>query len=60
MRPGPQSRSAPTLLRLFETVVTEDACLERLARHYSLFRAAIEGRRRLRVAAMNTKRIRNR
>ncbi|MCC7071760.1 MAG: hypothetical protein IT383_10580 [Deltaproteobacteria bacterium] len=55
-----QSRLAPALLRVFETAVVDDEYVERLARHYKLFRTAIEGRRRLRVAAMNTKRIRKR
>lgn len=53
---GEQSKLAPALLRLFrETLVTSPEFVERIQRHYALFRGKVDGRNR----AALTRRSRN-
>ena len=45
---SPQSKQAPAILELIETVaLQDDAYIERIKRHYSLFREKVDGRRPL-------------
>jgi hypothetical protein len=39
----PQTQYAPALLRLFRFVLTDDAYVERLKRHYQLFKGRVQG-----------------
>jgi hypothetical protein len=43
---SPQSKQAPAILELIETIVLRDrAYIERVKRHYALFRERVEGKR---------------
>jgi hypothetical protein len=43
---SPQSKQAPAILELIETVVLQDeAYIERVKRHYALFRETVDGKR---------------
>jgi len=42
---NPQSALSPALLRLFETVLQDQAYVERLKRHYTLFKQALRAKR---------------
>jgi len=41
----PQSRHAPVLLAMFREVLKDPVYVERLARHYGMFKAAVERKR---------------
>ena len=55
---NPQSQYAPALLRLFETVLQDEAYVRRLARHYALFKGT--GRRREAASGRKARRPRRR
>ena len=40
---NPQTKYAPALLRLFALVLTDPAYVERLKRHYQLFKGSVQG-----------------
>ena len=45
---NPQTKYSPALLRLFEAVLQDPAYVERLKRHYALFKQAIRAERKMR------------
>jgi hypothetical protein len=44
---NPQTKYAPALVRLFRLVLTDDAYVERLKRHYQLFKGFVQGADRI-------------